>query len=65
MKETDKEYYKRRGSEERDRARIAVTRESQTIHDELADLCHEKANGSANMNGRSGIRPRARPQREG
>jgi hypothetical protein len=65
MKETDKQYYSRRGKEERGRARTAVTSESQSIHQDLADLYHEKANGSANMNGRRGIRPPAQRQAEG
>ena len=60
MKETDRQYYTRRGKEERRRARAATTRQSEAIHDDLADLCHEKANGSANVNGRRGIRPFAR-----
>lgn len=55
MKETDKEYYSRRGSEERSRARSAATPQSEAIHDDLADLCHERANGSANVNSKSGI----------
>jgi hypothetical protein len=55
MKETDKEYYTRRGSEERKRARTAATASSQSIHNDLSDLCHEKANGSANVNGKKGI----------
>lgn len=63
--ETDKEYYVRRGNEERDRARTASTSESQSAHDDLADLCHEKANGSANMNGKRGIRPPTRKRAEG
>jgi hypothetical protein len=58
MKESDKQYYKRRGDEERGRARSAASTESRSIHDDLADLCHEKANGSANVNDRKGIRPR-------
>jgi hypothetical protein len=56
MKETDKQYYTRRGHEERNRARFAATHVSQSAHEELADLCHERANGSANMNGKTGIR---------
>lgn len=56
MKETDKQYYSRLGNEERIRARAAATRESQSIHDDLADLFYEKAHGSANVNGRRGIR---------
>jgi hypothetical protein len=56
MQETDKEYYTRRGSEERGRARAAATPESEAIHDDLADLCHERANGSSNENSRMGIR---------
>jgi hypothetical protein len=57
VQETDKQYYTRRGNEERKRARNAATSEGQSIHDDLADLCHQKANGSANMNGKNGIRP--------
>ena len=56
MRETDKEYYSRRGTEERSRARSASTPQSEAIHDDLADLCHERANGSANVNGRTGIK---------
>jgi hypothetical protein len=55
MKETDKEYYTRRGYEERERARTATTAESRSIHSDLSDLCHERANGSANVNGKQGI----------
>jgi hypothetical protein len=65
MKETDRQYYTRRGNEERNRARRAATRESQAAHDDLADLCHEKANGSANMNGKIGIRRSASRHVEG
>lgn len=65
MKETDKQYYTRRGSEERNRARTAATDETQSIHDHLADLCHERANGSANMNGKQGIRPPRQRHAEG
>lgn len=65
MKETDKQYYFRRGNEERQRSRTAATGEGQSIHDELADLCHEKANGSANVNGKNGIRSRRRSESEG
>lgn len=57
MRETDKQYYTRRGKEERECARTAATSKSQTIHDDLADLCHERANGSANVNKKTGIRP--------
>jgi hypothetical protein len=64
MQETDKQYYTRRGQEERKRARSAATRASEAIHDDLADLCHEKANGSANLNGRRGIRPQTRSAAE-
>lgn len=60
MQETDKEYYTRRGGEERNRARAAATPQSEAIHDDLADLCHEKANGSSNENSKNGIR---RPER--
>ncbi len=60
MKETDKQYYTRRGSEERERARKATTPKSEAIHDDLADLCHERANGSANVNSKNRIR-RATP----
>jgi hypothetical protein len=56
MQETDKEYYTRRGGEERDRARTAATPVSEAIHDDLADLCHERANGSSNENSKNGIR---------
>jgi hypothetical protein len=55
MKETDREYYNRRGGEERKRARTAATAKSQSIHSDLSDLCHERANGSANVNGKTGI----------
>jgi hypothetical protein len=55
VKETDKEYYSRRGGEERKRGRSAATAKSQAIHNDLADLHHERANGSANVNGRTGI----------
>jgi hypothetical protein len=55
MKETDKEYYTRRGTEERRRGRTAATRQSRSIHSDLADLCNERANGSANVNGKKGI----------
>jgi hypothetical protein len=55
MKETDKEYHDRRGSEERKRGRSAATAKSRSIHSDLADLHHERANGSANVNGRTGI----------
>jgi hypothetical protein len=55
MKETDKEYYTRRGTEERKRARTATSRKSQSIHSDFSDLCHERANGSANVNGKTGI----------
>lgn len=57
MKETDKEYYARRGNEERKRARCATSRESRLAHEDFADLCNEKASGSANVNSRRGIRP--------
>lgn len=60
MKESDKQYYTRRGNEERHRARSAASPEGQSLHDDIADLCHERANGSANVNGRRGIRARAR-----
>jgi len=56
MRETDKQYYSRRGGEERNRARTASTPQSEAIHDVLADLCHERANGSANVNSKTGIR---------
>ena len=56
VKETDKQYYSRRGGEERNRARTASTPQSEAIHDDLADLCHERANGSANVNSKNGIR---------
>lgn len=61
MKETDKQYYTRRGKEERNRSRdAAASTQSQRLHAELADLCHEQANGSANENRKNGIRARAR-----
>jgi hypothetical protein len=56
MEETDKQYYSRRGKEERSRSRTATSTQSEAIHDELADLYHERANGSANVNKRKGIR---------
>jgi hypothetical protein len=65
MKETDKEYYARRGNEERRRARKAATPQSEAIHDDLADLCHERSNGSANVNSRNGIRAKRRHSAEG
>ena len=55
MKETDKEYHNRRGREERKRSRSAATRESRSIHSDLADLHNERANGSANVNSKMGI----------
>jgi hypothetical protein len=63
MKETDKEYYSRRGGEERSRARTASTPQTEAIHDDLADLCHERANGSANVNSKNGIRRARRTHR--
>ncbi len=63
MKESDKEYYSRRGNEERCRARTASTPQSEAIHDDLADLCHERANGSANVNSKNGIRRARRKHR--
>jgi len=56
VQETEKQYYTRRGNEERDRSRAAESAHAQAIHGELADLYHQKANGSANVNSRSGIR---------
>jgi hypothetical protein len=57
MKETDKQYYTRRGHEERSRSRDSgASIRSQQLHSELADLCHEQANGSANVNRIKGIR---------
>lgn len=56
MKETDKQYYTRRANEERSRARGSTSRKGEAIHDNLADLCHERANGSANVNSKNGIR---------
>jgi hypothetical protein len=56
VKETDKEYHSRRGGEERKRGRSAATAKSQAIHNDLADLHHERANGSANVNSRKGIK---------
>jgi hypothetical protein len=64
MKETDKQYYSRRGSEERRRARSASSSQSEAIHDDLADLCHERANGSANVNSKNGIRRKKRTHSE-
>jgi hypothetical protein len=55
MKETDKEYFTRRGNEERKRSRAAATMTSQSIHSDLADLCYERANGSAKVNSKRGI----------
>lgn len=60
MKETDEQYFNRRAKEERKRAMSANSSESRTIHDELADLCHERAHGSANVNGKTGIRLESR-----
>jgi hypothetical protein len=65
MKETDREYYTRRGGEERGRARSATTPQSEAIHDDLADLCHERANRSANVNSRRGIRRSKQARSEG
>lgn len=59
MEETDKQYYSRRGKEERSRSRSATSTQSEAIHHELADLYHERANGSANVNKRNGILSRA------
>ncbi len=56
MKETDKQYYARRGKEERERSRAAATTETQSIHSDIADLYQEKASGSANVNSKRGIR---------
>jgi hypothetical protein len=56
MKETDKQYYSRRGKEEQERSKTAACSESRSIHGELADLCHERANGSSNVNSKAGIR---------
>ena len=56
MKETDKEYYARRGNEERRRGRNATSTKTQTIHSDIADLYHGRANGSANVNSKTGIR---------
>jgi hypothetical protein len=64
MRETDKQYYTRRGNEERDRSRTATTAESRSIHGDLADLCHERANGPANVNDRNGIRSAKRRHAE-
>ena len=55
MKESNREYHSRRGSEERKLSRSAATEESRSIHSDLADLHNERANGSANVNGRTGI----------
>jgi hypothetical protein len=65
MQETDKEYYTRRGSEERDRARTAATPQNEALHDDLADLCHERANGSSNENSKRGIRREKRADSAG
>ena len=56
MEETDRQYYSRRGNEERKRSRTAATSDSRSIHGALADLCHERAHGSANVNDKTGIR---------
>jgi hypothetical protein len=56
VKETDKECYSRRGGEKRKHGRSAATAKSQAIHKDLADLHHGRANGSANVNGRTGIK---------
>lgn len=56
MKETDKQYYSRRGKEEQERSETATCSESESIHAELADLCYERGNRSANVNSKSGIR---------
>ena len=56
MEETDKQYYTRRGNEERKRSRSAATGDSRSIHGTLADLCHERAHGSVNVNDKTGIR---------
>jgi hypothetical protein len=53
MKETEKQYYGRRGKEERERSRGAGSEESRSLHNELADLHMERANGSSNENGRN------------
>lgn len=55
MKETDKEYHFRRSSEERKRGRSAATAKTRSIHSDLADLHQERANSSANVNGKKGI----------
>ena len=64
MEETDKQYYSRRGNEERKRSRSAATSDSRSSHGTLADLCHGRAHGSANVNDGTGIRSRAQ-EREG
>ena len=53
MEESDKQYYGRRGKEERERSRRTGSKQARSIHNELADLHEEHANGSANENGRS------------
>lgn len=53
MEETDKQYYGRRGKEERQRSRDAGSEQSRSLHNELADLHEERCNGSSNENGRN------------
>ena len=53
MKESDRDYFARRGREERERSRIAASPRLQSIHRQLADLCEEQSNRSANENSRS------------
>jgi hypothetical protein len=53
MEETDKQYCRRRGKEEREQSRNAESEQGRSLHNELADLHEERANGSANENGRN------------
>lgn len=53
MEETDRQYYARRGQEERNRAAKARSDNCRDIHSRLADLHEERANNSANENSRS------------
>jgi len=55
MEENDREYFKRRGKEERQRAMSAATPQAQSLHGRLADMCDERANRSANENSRSRV----------
>ena len=53
MEESEKDYFRRRGREERERSKGAATRQAQSLHAALADLYEEQANRSANENSRS------------